>query len=128
MVFSYDPTTDLGKVRLLCTDSIEAYEIFTDADITAFMDIEGSNVRKSAALALETIASSEVLVQKRIRLLELTTDGPAESAALLQRSKMLRAQADDDEAAESSSIDWAEMNLDDFSVRERIINEGLRDA
>ena len=128
MAFSYDPTTPEGKVRLLCTDSVEAYEIFSDADITAFMSIEGSNVRKSAALALETIASSEVLVQKRIKLLELSTDGPAESKALLERSRMLRAQADADDADGTSMIDWAEMNLDTFSVRERLIAEGLTDA
>ena len=128
MSFTYDPTTPEGKVRLLCTDSVEAYEIFSDADITAFMSIEGSNVRKSAALALETIASSEVLVQKRIKLLELSTDGPAESKALLERSRMLRAQADADDADGTSMIDYAEWNLDVFSVRERLIAEGLDDA
>jgi len=128
MSFTYDPTQPLGQVRLLCTDSIAAYEIFSDADITAFMALESDNVRRSAALALETIASSEVLVQKRIRLLEISTDGPAESAALLERARMLRQQADDIEAGESSAIDWAEMNLDDFSYRERVIDEGLEDA
>jgi len=127
MAFTYDPTTDLGKVRLLCTDSVPANEIFSDDDITAFMDLESDNVRRSAALALETIASSEVLVQKRIRLLELTTDGPAESAELLKRAAMLRTQADDVEAGETSMIDFAEMNLDEFSYRERLINEALED-
>jgi len=125
MAFTYDPTTTLGRVRLLCTDSVAANEIFSDDDITAFMALESDDVRRSAALALETIASSEVLVQKRIRLLELTTDGPAESAALLERARMLRQQADDIEAGESSAIDWAEMNLDPFSYRERVIDEGL---
>ena len=125
MAFTYDPTTDLGKVRLLCTDSVAANEIFSDDEITAFLMLESDNVRRSAALALETIASSEVLVQKRIRLLELTTDGPAESAELLKRAAMLRTQADDVEAGETSMIDFAEMNYDDFSYRERVINEGL---
>jgi len=127
MAFTYDPTTDLGKVRLLCTDSVAANEIFSDDEITAFMALESDNVRRSAALALETIASSEVLVQKRIRLLDLTTDGPAESAELLKRAAMLRVQADDVEAGETSAIDWAEMNLDEFSYRERLINEALED-
>ena len=128
MTFTFDPTTDLGRVRLLCTDSIAANEIFSDADITAFMVLEAGNVRRSAALALETIASSEVLVQKRIRLLEISTDGPAESAELLKRAALLREQADDIEAGESGAIDFAEMNYDDFSIRERVINEGLDEA
>ncbi len=125
MAFTYDVTTTRGKVRLLCTDSVLANEIFADAEIDAFLTLESSDVRRAAALALETIASSEVLVQKRIRLLELTTDGPAESAELLKRAKLLRDQALEAEAGTDSMIDWAEMNLDDFSVRERLINEAL---
>ena len=125
MAFTYNLTTDAGKVRLLCTDSVVANEIFNDDEIDAFLALESEDVRKAAALALETIASSEVLVQKRIRLLELTTDGPAESAELLKRAKLLRDQAADEEAGTDSMIDWAEMNIDAFSVRERLINEAL---
>lgn len=127
MSFSYDPATDAGKVRLLCTDTVAANEIFTDAEISAFMSMEGSNIKKSAALALETIASSEVLVQKRIRLLDLTTDGPSESEELLRRARELRDQAEIDELEVTSGIDYAEMITDDFSLREHIINEALDD-
>ena len=127
MTFTYNPTTSLGLVRLLCTDSVAANEIFSDADITAFLTLESDDVRCAAAMALETIASSEVLVQKRIRLLDISTDGPAESAALLERAKMLRAQSVLAAAGVTSGIDIAEMNLDDFSIRERIINEALED-
>ena len=127
MAFTYDLTTDRGKVRLLCTDNIVAYEIFDDDDIDAFLSLESSVVKKAAALALETIASSEVLVQKRIRLLELTTDGPAESAELLKRAALLRAQADADEEGDYSPIDWAELVYDDFSFREHIVDEALED-
>ena len=58
MSFTYDSTlsTDLSKVRLLATDVDAANPIFTDAEITAFMSIEASNIKRSAALALETIA------------------------------------------------------------------------
>jgi hypothetical protein len=127
MTFTFDPTTPLGKVRLLCTDSVAAYEIFSDADITAFMDLELNDVRNSAALALETIASSEVLVQKVIRLLDISTNGAQESAALLERARMLRAQSANASAGVTSGIDIAEMNLDDFSYRERVVNEALED-
>ena len=128
MAFTYDLTTDRGKVRLLSTDSVEAYEIFDDDDIDAFLSLESSNVKKAAALALETIASSEVLVQKRIKLLDLSTDGPAESAELLKRAALLRSQADADEEAGYSPFDWAELVYDDFGLRERIIDEALEDG
>ena len=66
-------------------------------------------------------------VQKRIKLLDLSTDGPAESAELLKRASILRAQADDDEGGEYSAIDYAEMVYDEFGAREHVINEALRD-
>lgn len=128
MVFSYDPTTDLGKVRLLCNDWVAANQIFADAEITAFMAMEDSVVKRSAALALETIASSEVLVQKVIRLLDLSTNGPAESAELLKRAALLRAQAADEELGVTSGIDFANMITDDFGLRELYTNEALDDS
>ena len=128
MAFTYNLTTDRGKVRLLCTDSVEAYEIFDDDDIDAFLSLESSGVKKAAALALETIASSEVLVQKRIKLLDLSTDGPAESTELLKRATLLRAQAEADEEGEYSPIDYAELIYDPFSWRERLVDEALEDG
>lgn len=125
MTFTFDLTTNRGKVRLLCTDSDSAHEIFDDDSIDAFLSIESDNVKRAAALALETIASSEVLVQKVIRLLDLSTNGASESAELLKRAAMLRSQAEADEMGESSGIDFAEMVYDPFSAREHVINEAL---
>ena len=48
------------------------------------------NIRLAAADALETIAVSEVLVSKKIRTQDLTTDGPAVSAELRALAKRLR--------------------------------------
>src|SRR5690606_24312534 len=72
-----DPSTPIGQVRLLATDLDEAEPLFDDEQIGAFLTMEGGNVRLAAALALETIARSEVLVSKKIRTLDLQTDGPA---------------------------------------------------
>ena len=129
IVFTYDLDTDAGLVRLLCTDSVEAYAIFGDSEIDSFLTMESGSVKKAAAMALETIASSEVLVQKRIKLLDLSTDGPAESAELLKRAGLLRTQAAEEaetaEEGEFSPIDFAELIYDDFSLRERIVDEAL---
>ena len=128
MAFTYNVTTSLGRVRLLCNDNTEASAIFQDAEIDYFLELENSNIRKAAALGLETIAGNEVLVQKRIRLLDLTTDGPAEADALLKRASLLREQADKAENEEDGGFDWAEMPLDDFAIREMIENELLEDV
>jgi len=88
-----DTATDIGMVRLLCTDLDDAAPLFTDDQIQAFLTLEGS-VRLAAAQALETIASSEALVSKKIRTLDLQTDGPAVAAELRARAKTLREQAE----------------------------------
>lgn len=90
-----DPTTDVGFVRLLATDVNEDEAVFEDAAISAFLTREGSNVKRAAALALETIAVSEALRSKVLRTSDgLVTDGAKLHDSLLKRAKALRDQAD----------------------------------
>lgn len=89
-----DPTTSIGMVRLLCTDLNEVAPLLTDAQITALLTLESGNVRLAAAQALDTIASSEALVSKKIRTQDLQTDGPAVAEELRKRAEALRRQAD----------------------------------
>lgn len=89
-----DPTTDIGMVRVLATDVDVAAPLFTDAQIEAFLTLEGS-VKAAAALALETIAVSEVLISKKIKTLDLSTDGPAVAKELRERAAALRKQVTD---------------------------------
>jgi len=118
---SYDPTTDAGKVRLLISDTDVSNEVFTDTEISTFLTLEGDSVYLAAAQALDTLASNEVLVQKRIKMLDLSTDGPAESRELRARASSLRDQHDD-----VTDFDIAEMVVDDFSARERLAKQALR--
>lgn len=129
MSFTYNASlsTDRDKVRLLATDVDAANPIFTDAEVDAFMSLEGSNVKRSAALALETIARNQVLVLKVIRLLEIQTDGASVARELRMQAENLRAQADRDEASsDGGAFDWAEMVVDDFSLRNRFVSSALR--
>lgn len=93
-----DPTTTIGLVRLLITDVDEAAPVFTDEQITAFLTLEGDNVRLAAAQALDTMASSEVLISKVIRTQDLQTDGAKVAAELRARAQALRDQAADRDA------------------------------
>lgn len=126
MSFTYDPTTDRGRVRLLVTDVDAAQALFSDAEIDAFLAIEGG-MRRAAALALETTASNEALVQKATRLMDLTTDGPAVAKELRERAASLRAQADRDDLVDGSAFDWAEMVTGPFGARERIETQWIRE-
>lgn len=127
MPFTYDLATTRGQVRLLCTDTDEPNALFQDAEIDTFLSLMGGNVLRGAALALETIASQEVLLMKRIRLLDLQTDGPAEAQALLAAAAKLKEQAElMDATEEGGAFDYSEMVVDDFTARERIEKEALR--
>lgn len=92
-----DYTTDLGKVRLLIPDTDESNQLFSDAQITAFLTMEGGIVKKAAAAALETIASNEAMVSKVIRTQDLSTDGAKVAAELRARAAELRRQVDEDD-------------------------------
>ena len=117
-MFSYNLSLDNGKVRLLVPDSNENSYIFEDEEIDAFLAMEG-NVKRAAAMALETIASNETLVLKVISLLDLTTDGAKVADALLKRAKLLRDQAEQDDLI-SGDGGWAIANwvVSPFAYRE----------
>jgi len=124
MAFTYDLNTDRGKVRLLIPDNnVDSY-VFEDDEIDKFLALENidgeNNVKLASALALETLASSEILIQKKIKLLDLTTDGVSMSKELRARAERLREESD-----QESSLEIAEMNLNDFNFRQLIINSAL---
>jgi hypothetical protein len=61
-------------------------------------------VRRAAADALDTIATSEVLVSKVIRTQDLSTDGAKVADALRKQAQVLRQQADAADAAEDDGF------------------------
>lgn len=92
-----DYSSAVGQVRLLAADTDEANLLLTDEQVTALLGLEGDNVKRAAAAALETIARSEALISKKITTQDLSTDGPAVAKALLDSATALRGQADSDD-------------------------------
>lgn len=86
--------TPLEQVRVLIADTDQAGQLLTDDQLRTYLVLNGDNPRRAAADALEAIAVSELLVSKKIRTQDLTTDAPALSAELRAVAKQLRAQAD----------------------------------
>ena len=92
----------LALVRLYTGDPAGDTALLDDATITALLGDSDGHPRLAAAAALEAIAASEVLVSKKIRTQDLTTDGPAVSAELRALAREHRARhqeavdADDD--------------------------------
>lgn len=90
---AYDPTTPAGQVRLLIND-MSNDPVFTDPDINGFLAMEGQNVKRAAAQALDVIADDEALTSKAISTQAgVSTNGPAVAASLRARAKTLRDQA-----------------------------------
>ncbi len=127
MTFTYDVSDPIGQVRMNIPDKVSADAFWTDEEIEAFLVQEDSSVKRAAAAALEAMASDEAYVQKQMRLMDTSTNGPAVSDALLARAKMLREQADvADAGEEGGAFDVAEQVFDDFSLREKISKEAQR--
>ncbi len=137
MAFTYDLTTDRGKVRLLLrdTDTVTvANQFFTDAEIDAFLDLNGNDgtvpcMMLAAAFGKETMAGDQVMVLKVGSRLDVSTDGSAVARELRLEADVLRSEAKKLIAAADTDagFDVAEMALGPFSLREQIINEGLRE-
>lgn len=94
MSIDTDPSTPVGMMRLLATDIDVAAPLLTDQQYAALLHLEGGNVKRGAAMALETIATSETLCTKKISTQDLSIDGPAVADDLRKRAKLLRDQAD----------------------------------
>ncbi|WP_024817094.1 hypothetical protein [Arthrobacter sp. 31Y] len=85
-----DFTTDEGKVRLLIADLDEAAPVLTDDIIGGYLVLNDDAVLLAAADSLDAIATSEVLLAKKIRTQDLSTDGPAVAAELRAQAARLR--------------------------------------
>jgi len=105
-------STTIGQVRLLIPDveqldniknPLQAAEyIFSDAQIQAFLSLYSNNVKRAAAQAKLTLATSESLISKVIKTDDLMTDGAKLGAELRAQAAELRKEADADDLIDSS--------------------------
>jgi hypothetical protein len=127
MTYSYVLQNQIGQVRLNIPDRVEADAFWSDEELQAFLDQEGT-VRCATAAALEAMASDEAYVQKQVRLLDIQTNGPAVAAELRARAQQLRALDAETDEDEDAGFEVAELVYDDFSLRERLINQARRNG
>lgn len=115
MAFTFDPTTSRGRVRLLIADTDDvtaANQVFTDAEIDAFLALEDGEVYAAAASAAESMAanaSRSAIRYKAEKILEIDQkDVPKHFLAL---AKSLRARSI---AGPGEEIDSVEYNIGTF--------------
>lgn len=66
MAFTYDLTNDIGKVRLMISDTVSTDYIFTDEEIQAFLSMQENNLYLTAAQAYGTIIRSRALLSRAV--------------------------------------------------------------
>lgn len=121
MDFTYNPKTKRGKVRLLATDTDKDNPYLSDEEIDVFIELEDQDIKGAAARALETIASSETLIQKVISGRDLNTNGPAVAKDLRNAAAQLRKESDDE-----AVFFIVEHEDNAFSRREKRIKDEMR--
>lgn len=92
---------DITKVRILVPDNEEVYGepgsltyLFTDEEITGYIEIAGGSVLRAAAYAMLAIANSEAIISKVIKTQDLSTDGSKVADALRRNADLLFGRAD----------------------------------
>lgn len=128
MAFNYDPLTARGQVRLLAFDFDAAHATFQDAEIDAFLAMNASDVRLSAAQALDVQAAKAAIVQGSVNFAGVSMNGSAVAKTLQDAAAELRRQVYDGDADTDGAFTWAEMVLDPFSYRERLVDQMLRSS
>lgn len=81
MAFTYDLSTDAGKVRLRIGDTDSAAYAFEDTEIAYFVTT-GGTVTAAARLAVQTLMASKATRIKRFSLPGTSYDDTAQMAAL----------------------------------------------
>lgn len=126
MSYTYDPTTNVGRVRRTLPDKVEEDAFWTDEEIDSFLIDEGNDWRRATALALETIASDELLVLKDIQIQNITTNASRHAKVLMDRAKSLRILAAEADAASGDAFDFAESIITDHQYKEKLYNSAIR--
>lgn len=125
MTWTYDPTTDLGKCRLLCSDTDSTRQIMSDEDLAAFIVMAG-HYMPAAAMALDSIAANEVLSLKVLNIMGMSTDGASVAKMLMARAQKIRDDYMRYSAANGPGFATAEMPDGTFSWDEKILKEYMR--
>lgn len=107
--------TDIEKMRVLIPDNEQIFDgnyLFTDAELTTYVEIAGGSILRAASYAVLAIANSEAMISKVIKTQDLSTNGAAVADALRLTAKQLADRAD----AEESKLDEFYLEFIDYGT------------
>ncbi len=121
MSFSFDTTTNIGKVRTLINDKVAASAVLSDEEVNVYLSLEGNDIYRSAASALEAIIINKQLLSKLIAAGDYKEDNRNVAEKLMKIAQSYR------QASISIPSDaFAEVAVTDFNYQEMIVNKDLR--
>lgn len=97
VLFSYDPTTDAGMIRLLTDDADRDNYAFTDAEIAAIYAASGSSVLRTSARLLEILATNNSKLAIKVGRGDVDEDLTQVAKNLRDQADRYRAQADEED-------------------------------
>lgn len=103
-MFTYDITTDAGKVRLLVSDTNADLYDFEDDEIDAMLDLANGSVYMAAADLLESLAANRARLARSVKRGDMHEDLTKLASSIGDRVKSLRARAQDATQNESDTI------------------------
>lgn len=127
-IYTYNLSTDLGKMRLLIADTdIPDGAIFSDEELTALLTMEGNVVKAGAARALEVLAANKARLAVRVQRGGVSEDLTQVAKELRATAGQLRAEAeaesDDQAMAVFSSPSWERFSYTKNVALERETSE-----
>lgn len=113
-----DEQKQIEQMRHLIADLDPNNQIFTDEQLQTYLELNDwdtgnkPGIYRAAADALDAIATTEVLLSKKIRTQDVSTDGPAVAADLSKRAAAFRARADKAEAKAEAEAEASDSFFD----------------
>lgn len=90
MSFSYDLTSNVGRVRLLVGDTLSASAKFTDEEIEYFLEAESDNLNLAAALCADSMAARAADNAKSETIGSYSINQSSQAASWMEMAKRLR--------------------------------------
>lgn len=121
MAFTYDLTTNRGKVRLKIrdTDTADATrQLFDDDEIDFFLTEASADLNLAAAGALDSVSANAALLAKMEKIGDYTIDSKAMAGAVMKIAAHYRSLSE-----QAPAFGFAEQTLSGFSYWDIVINE-----
>jgi len=119
--FTYDISTNLGKVRNLIGDTDGTAPLMTDGEINAILSLMGSDILKSAGMCCLKIASNKALLTRK-----RTSGDYSEDLTAMAKEYREQAKTFNEWAMSVPAEAVAEQFFTDFAYRQLLVNKELR--